>query len=131
MGLRGCEPYSKYYSVYNRKTDEPVIIHAKAPECMAAAKLKKSTFFSCVSATTKNSNRKRRYDIFVDEPESCRYYSVYIRKTGDPVVMHGTEEECRIATGLAKRTFGIYVSLTMHDRNKGRKYDIFLEEGNE
>ena len=58
-----------YYSVYNRRTDEPVIIHARARECMRVAGLKSRTFYAYVTRTRQNCQIKRRYDIFVDEED--------------------------------------------------------------
>ena len=63
MGRRPC-----YYSVYNRKTDEPVMIHGTTPEGMAATGLTKSSVYSYVSHT-RTGKHKRRYDIYVDDPE--------------------------------------------------------------
>ena len=57
-----------YYSVYKRRTDEPVIIHAKAPECLEATGLTKSSFYSYVT-WTRYGSRKRKYLIYVDDPD--------------------------------------------------------------
>lgn len=60
--------YYKYYSVYNRHTDEPVIIHGTTPECMAATGLTKRSFYIYVTRTRQNA-KKGKYDIYVDDPE--------------------------------------------------------------
>lgn len=60
---------AKYYSVYNRKTDEPVAIHVTVDEGMAATNLSKSSFYTYAHTTNRNIDIKRRYDIFVDDPE--------------------------------------------------------------
>lgn len=56
----------KHYSVYNRKTDLPVIIHGKTSECMRTLGVSRATFYSYV-AHTRNGTRKCKYEIFVDE----------------------------------------------------------------
>ena len=61
--------FCKFYSVYNRKTDEPVIIHGTTRECMAATNLTKSSFYTYVTCTRYNNVKKRRYDIYVDEED--------------------------------------------------------------
>lgn len=62
-----CTP-QKYYSVYNRHTDQPVIVHARAKECMAAVGLTPASFYSYVTRTRKGVE-KGRYEIFVDEED--------------------------------------------------------------
>lgn len=57
-------PY-KYYSVYDRKTDMPVIIHGNTYECMEVLGISRSTLY-CYATHTKNGTRKCRYEIFVD-----------------------------------------------------------------
>lgn len=64
----GMSPHN-YYSVYNRRTDQPVIIHGMARECIAATGLTSSTFYTYVTHTRQNSKKKRKYDIFVDEED--------------------------------------------------------------
>ena len=60
----------KYYSVYRRKTDMPVIIHARSKECLSILGVSLATFYTYVSHT-KNGTRKCKYEIYVDEePES-------------------------------------------------------------
>lgn len=68
MGLRGRKPY-KYYSVYIRKTDEPVVIHAKAEECLKATGLKMRTFRTYTTMTRNKYKRYRKYDIYVDDED--------------------------------------------------------------
>lgn len=58
----------KYYSVYNRKTDMPVMIHGKIEECMRIMGVSKATFY--IYAThTRNGSRKCKYEIYVDDQE--------------------------------------------------------------
>lgn len=58
----------KHYSVYERKTDLPVVIHGTTSECMQAIGVSRSTFYSYVSHT-KNGTRKCKYEIFPDEED--------------------------------------------------------------
>lgn len=60
--------YYKHYSVYNRHTDQPVIIHGTTPECMAATGLTRTSFYIYVTRTRKNE-KKGKYEIFVDEED--------------------------------------------------------------
>ena len=57
-----------YYSVYNRKTDEPVVIHGRAKECAKAMKVTLATFWHYV---TRNNTGflPRKYEIVVDEED--------------------------------------------------------------
>ena len=60
--------FVKYYSVYNRKTDMPVIIHAKTDECLRVTGVSQATFY-CYVTRTRNGIKNRRYDIYVDEED--------------------------------------------------------------
>ena len=57
-------PY-KYYSVYGRKTDLPVIIHGTSLECMRVLGVSQATFY-CYVSHTRNGTRKGKYEIYVD-----------------------------------------------------------------
>ena len=59
----------KRYSVYCRKNDMPIAIHVTVEEGMAATNLSKSSFYTYAHTTNRNIDIKRRYDIFVDDPE--------------------------------------------------------------
>lgn len=59
--------YYKFYSVYNRHTDEPVVIHGTALECMAVMKVTRATFYHYVTRTRRG--RQCKYDIYVDDPD--------------------------------------------------------------
>ena len=54
--------FYRYYSVYNRKTDEPIFIHGTAVRCAEAMGVKKSTFYQYVTRMRKGEYRKK-YDI--------------------------------------------------------------------
>lgn len=58
----------KYYSVYVKKTDEPVIIHASAPECAAAMGVTMATFRNYVTRN-RTGMLYCKYEIVVDDPE--------------------------------------------------------------
>lgn len=60
-------PY-KHYSVYDRRTDEPVVIYGTAQECMEILGVTLNTFYIYVTRTRKGFG-KRKYDIYVDDPE--------------------------------------------------------------
>ena len=58
------------YTVYDRRTDLPVIIGGTARECAAAMKIKFSSFHG-IYTKLKNGNQKasRKWEIFRDDPE--------------------------------------------------------------
>ena len=58
----------KYYSVYVKKTDEPVIIHAQAPECAEVMGVTLATFWNYI---TRNNTGFMycKYEIVVDEED--------------------------------------------------------------
>lgn len=58
----------KHYSVYERRTDRPIMIHGTAAECIKATGLTPPTFYSYISKT-KSGTTKRRYDVYVDDDE--------------------------------------------------------------
>lgn len=60
-------PY-RYYSVYKRRTDEPVVIHGTALECAKVMGVTMTTFYIYVTRTKKGIG-KRKYDIYVDDRE--------------------------------------------------------------
>ena len=62
----------KFYSVYNRYTDMPVIIHATAKEIREQLGITDQTFRTYVSHT-KNGTRKDKYEIYLDDPEDEEY----------------------------------------------------------
>ena len=62
-------PCRKYYSIYNRKTDEPVLIHATSREIREKMNIKPSNLSHYVEHTRKNLHVGRRYDVYVDDPE--------------------------------------------------------------
>ena len=73
---RGRKMYTvfHYYTVYNRRTDFPVIIGGTARECAAAMKISLGSFHT-IYTKLKNGNKKatRKWEIFRDDPmeEEC------------------------------------------------------------
>ena len=62
-----CRPY-KFYSVYERGTDMPIIIHATIKECVQQLGITEETFRTYVSHTRRGT-RSDKYQIYVDDPE--------------------------------------------------------------
>lgn len=62
-------PY-KRYSVYDRRTDMPVVIFGTSRECMDALRVTAETFYTYVTRSN-NGVRNRKYDIYVDELEEA------------------------------------------------------------
>lgn len=54
--------FYRYYSVYDRRTDEPVFIHGTADVCASAMGVKLSTFYQYITRMRKGEHRKK-YDI--------------------------------------------------------------------
>lgn len=74
---RGRKMYTvfHYYTVYDRRTDFPVIIGGTARECAAAMKISLGSFHT-IYTKLKNGNKKatRKWEIFRDDPmeeEEC------------------------------------------------------------
>ena len=62
-----CRNY-KFYSVYDRDTEMPVIIHATAKEVQEQLGISAQTFYTYVSHT-RNGTRKNKYEIYLDDQE--------------------------------------------------------------
>lgn len=62
-----CRHY-KLYSVYDRDTDLPIIIHATSRECAEWLGIKEMTFRSYL-AHRRHGTRNDKYVIYEDEPE--------------------------------------------------------------
>lgn len=67
-GRRSSNPAC--FSVYNRRTDLPVIIGGTARECAAAMKIELGSFYT-IYTKLKNGHKKasRKWEIFRDDPE--------------------------------------------------------------
>ena len=58
-----------FYTVYNRKTDFPVMIGGTAKECAAAMGITIGSFYTIYTKTQKgNRNSGQRWEIFHDDP---------------------------------------------------------------
>ncbi len=60
---------AKRYSVYDRRTDQPVIIYATARERAAAMGLTEMSFYSVYSRQKNNGKVSMKWEIFEDEKE--------------------------------------------------------------
>jgi hypothetical protein len=58
------------------------------------------------------------------------YYSVYLRKTDMPVIIHGNTLECMAAMGISRASFYSYFSHTKHGTRKC-KYEVYKDEEDE
>ena len=67
MSIVPCHHY-KYYSVYSRDTDMPILIHATAKECQAVLGVSPGTFYTYVSHS-RHGTRNNKYEIFLDDNE--------------------------------------------------------------
>ena len=56
----------KYYSVYLRATDEPLVIHATAERCAELMGITIGSFFCVVSRYKTGRVREGKYEVFVD-----------------------------------------------------------------
>lgn len=68
---RGRKMYSEvhYYTVYDRRTDLPVIIGGTARECAAAMKISLGSFHTIYTKLKKgNKKATRKWEIFRDDP---------------------------------------------------------------
>ena len=60
--------YRYLYSVYDRKTDMPVMIAGTAEECAAAMGITLNIFRTICSKTWKGTRTSKRWEIFRDVP---------------------------------------------------------------
>lgn len=58
---------ARKYSVYERGTDRPIMIHGTAEECAAAMGVRTNTFY--IYVMRQNKGRPQRIEIFVDDPD--------------------------------------------------------------
>lgn len=66
---RPVNAVNNYYTVYNRRTDLPVIIGGTARECAAVMKISLGSFHTTYTKL-KNGNKRatRKWEIFRDDP---------------------------------------------------------------
>lgn len=56
------------YSVYDRRTDRPVVIHARSKECAKALGIDVRSFYKKIQRS-RHGRPPKRYEIFIDENE--------------------------------------------------------------
>ena len=61
-------------------------------------------------------------------PEKRHKYSVYSKKTGQPVIIFGTAEECAAAMGRAVNTFWRVYTRQNSGKNVSKKWEIFRDD---
>lgn len=59
---------ARKYSVYNRRTDQPIVIHATAAECSEALGIEVRTFYKQITRTRQGMPPKK-YEIFTDDED--------------------------------------------------------------
>ena len=66
---RPINSVNNYYTVYNRRTDLPLVIGGTARECAAAMKIKLGSFHT-IYTKLKSGNKRatRKWEIFRDAP---------------------------------------------------------------
>lgn len=65
-----------------------------------------------------NNNRDRRRN----------RYSVYHKKTDEPLILYGTSKECAIAMGITVNSFYRYICRLRGGKIKIRKWSIYEDE---
>lgn len=60
------------YSVYERGTDRPILIHGTSAECAAALGICVTTFYKQIQRTRQGMPPKK-YEIFTDEDDEEEY----------------------------------------------------------
>lgn len=56
------------YSVYDRRTEMPIVIYGTAEECAKAMKIEKKSFYSYI-LRSRRGYKLRRYEVFEDDTE--------------------------------------------------------------
>lgn len=62
-------PYLKMYSVYDKKTDMPVIVYATAKECAEAMGVCLCSFYRYLTRLREGKIHTRKWDIYEDEED--------------------------------------------------------------
>lgn len=57
------------YSVYNAKTDEPLVIYGLSKECAKAMGVTLNSFYRCVMRTRQGKIKMRKWHVYEDEVE--------------------------------------------------------------
>ena len=64
----GGRPFAKRYSVYDRRTDKPLVICATSEEVVQALGIKRNSFYIALRRERLGLHRPTKYEIFEDEP---------------------------------------------------------------
>lgn len=62
-------PYRKKYSVYHKKTDQPLIVYASSKECAKAMGIVLNSFYRYISRMREGKINLRKWSIYEDEVE--------------------------------------------------------------
>ena len=58
---------AKHYSVYERKTDKPIVIYGTPTECAKALGITRGSFYSKIARQRSGRHQPQKYEIFEDE----------------------------------------------------------------
>ena len=58
---------AKHYSVYERKTDKPIVIYGTPTECAKALGITRSSFYCKIARQRSGMHQPQKYEIFEDE----------------------------------------------------------------
>ena len=61
-------PFSKLYSVYDRKTGRPLIICGTSEDVAQALGIKRNSLYVAIWREKRETNQPTKYEIFEDEP---------------------------------------------------------------
>ena len=64
-------PYRRKYSVYHRKTDQPLIVYASAKECAKAMGIKINTFYRYICRMRGGKIQLRKWQVYLDSEEEA------------------------------------------------------------
>ena len=67
-GTIAKQPYRRWYSVYRKEDDMPIMIHGLSSECAAAMGITKNSFYRYM-VQSEHGVKGRKYEIFVDDPD--------------------------------------------------------------
>lgn len=61
-------PFSKLYSVYDRKTGQPLVICGTSEEVVKALGLKRNSLYVAIWREKQGTHQPTKYEIFEDDP---------------------------------------------------------------
>lgn len=62
-------PYRRKYSVYHRKTDQPLIVYATSKECAKAMGIKINSFYRYICRMREGKIKMRKWQVYLDSEE--------------------------------------------------------------